>query len=407
MMGLGMDAARSRAPLATGQMRIQRDRDGSCLESVSCGHRSGGACADLALFRASRLLTPGLRSMACAQQRSTPTTVFVTGASGHLGLTLVRRLLDDGRHVRTLTRYRTKHLADLPIEFVEGDLGNAASLQRAFDGVEVVYHTAAKISLDPNAWPALRAINVEGTRTIVSLCQSHHVRRLVHVSSLEVFRTDPLTQPLDENRPLIAEDAPLPYPRSKVQSQRIVQQAVANGLDAVIVFPSAILGPNDYKFSAANAYILQLARGELPGLVNGGYDWVDVRDVAAGAVRAEQVAPAGATYILSNQWASLRAIAQMVEAAGGARSPHLTFPAWMAYLGIGPLGWWASLRGKRSLFTRQSLAAALNSNRHILHDHAAADLGYQPRPLAQTVTDTVQWLEEIGLFTRQRKPTAR
>jgi dihydroflavonol-4-reductase len=333
--------------------------------------------------------------------------VFVSGASGHLGHTLVRRLLDDGRQVRTLSRYRTSYLADLPIEFVDGDLGNEQSLHSAFDGVDVVYHTAALISLDPHAWPAMRAINVEGTRTIVALCQAHHVRRLIHVSSLEVFRTDPLTQPLDERRPLIAQDFPLPYPRSKVLSQLIVQQAIANGLDAVVLFPSGMMGPYDYKLSAANAYVLQLARGELPGLIHGGYDWVDVRDVAAGAVRAEQVARPGATYILSNQWASLRTIAQMVEAAGGARSPRLTFPAWMAYLGIGPLRILSALQGKHSLFTRQSLGAALNSNHHILHDHATADLGYQPRPLAETVSDTVTWLEEIGRFTRRQKPTAR
>jgi dihydroflavonol-4-reductase len=330
-------------------------------------------------------------------------TVFVTGASGHLGFTLVQRLLEAGRQIRTLTRYRTKYLADLPIEFVDGDLGNAASLERAFDGVEVVYHTAAMISLDPTAWPAMRAINVEGTRTIVALCQAHHVRRLIHFSSLEVFQTHPLAQPLDESRPLIAEDFPLPYPRSKVQSQHIVQQAITQGLDAVILFPSGMVGPNDYKLSAANAGVLQLAKGGLPGLINGGYDWVDVRDVVAGAVRAEQVAPAGATYILSSQWASLRTIAQLVEAAGGARSPRLTFPSWLAYLGIGPLGILASLERAPALYTRQSLDAALHSNHHILHDHATAALGYQPRPLTETITDTVHWLEQIGKFTPRRK----
>jgi dihydroflavonol-4-reductase len=334
-------------------------------------------------------------------------TVFVTGASGHLGFTLVRRLLDDDRHVRTLTRYRTGYLAGLPIEFVDGDLGNEQSLHSGFAGVDVVYHTAGLVSLDPRAWLAMRALNVEGTRTIVSLCQAHHVRRLIHFSSLEVFRTDPLTQPIDEKRPLITEDAPLPYPRSKVLSQRMVEQAIENGLDAVILVPSALLGPNDYKLSAANAFILQVARGEVPGLVNGGYDWVDVRDVAAAALSAEEVSAPGATYILSNQWASLRTIARMVEAAGGARSPRFTFPVWMAYLGIGPLRFLASLRGKQSLFTRQSLEAALSSNHHILHDHAASDLGYQPRPLAETVTDTVNWFKEIGLFIPRRRPPAR
>jgi dihydroflavonol-4-reductase len=330
-------------------------------------------------------------------------TVFVTGASGHVGFTLVRRLLEDGRQVRTLSRYRSEYLASLPIEFVDGDLADEESLHRAFDDVDVVYHAAGLISLDHRAWPTMRAVNVEGTRTIVSLCRAHQVRRLIHFSSLEVFRTDPLTEPLDEMRPLIAEDVPLPYPRSKVLSQRCVEEAAANGLHAVILIPSAILGPNDYKLSAANAYILQAARGELPGLVKGGYDWVDVRDIAAAAVRAEQVATAGATYILSNQWASLRTIARMVEEAGGARSPRFTFPVWMAYLGIGPLRFLASLQGRQSLFTRQSLGAAIANNHHVMHDRATAELGYQPRPLVETVTDTVDWLQEIGLFTRQRK----
>ncbi len=334
-------------------------------------------------------------------------TVFVTGASGHLGLTLVQQLLAEGRAVRTLDRYRTPYTAHLPIEFVPGELGKAETLHDAFTGVEVVYHTAAMISLDANAWPALRAINVEGTRNVVALCQQHGVRRLLHVSSLEVFATHPLNKPLDESRPLIPETFPLPYPRSKVISQGIVQQAVAAGLDAVIVFPSGMLGPNDYKLSASNAYILQLARGELPGLINGGYDWVDVRDVAAAMLRAERVAPAGATYILSNQWASLRAIARMVEAAGGHRAPLFTFPAWLAYLGIGPMALLARLQGKTSLFTRQSLGAALTSNHHIQHDHAAAALGYAPRPLAETVTDAVRWLEEIGRYTPKRQRAAR
>jgi dihydroflavonol-4-reductase len=283
----------------------------------------------------------------------------VTGASGLLGFALVRRLLEDGRHVRTLTRYRTRYLADLPIEFVEGDLTDEESLHSSFEGVEAVYHAAGLVSLDPRAWPALRALNVEGTRTIISLCRKHGVRRLIHVSSLEVFRTDPLTQPLDETRPLIAEDVSLPYPRSKVQSHRLVERAAAEGLD--------------------------------------------VRDVAAGAVRAEQVAPPGATYILSNEWASVRAIAALVEAAGGAPSPRFSFPVWLAYLGIGPMHLWSSLRGRQSLYTRQSLTAALTSNHRIRHDRATADLDYQPRPLEHTVTDTVNWLEETGQFTSQRK----
>ncbi len=334
-------------------------------------------------------------------------TVLVTGASGHVGLTLVQRLLAQGRRVRTLSRYRASALGSLPIEFVDGDLGEKDSLRAAFADVEVVYHAAAHISLQPNAWPALQRANVEGTRHVVELCHAHHVRRLLYFSSLEVLRSEPRAESLNETRPLIADDAPLPYARSKVLAQYLVQHAIQRGLDAVMLYPSAILGPNDYRANAANALVLMLARGELPALVHGGYDWVDVRDVVEGAMRAERDAPAGGAYILSNQWVSLQGIGRMVAEAGGSPAPRLVIPAWVGYLCVPAVRVAASLRGKTPTFTKHALYTATNSNQRVSHQRATDELAYQPRPLAQTVADTLDWFERIGRFSRRRKQAAR
>ena len=332
-------------------------------------------------------------------------SILVTGASGHVGFTLVQHLIRQGRRVRTLTRYRTPYLAPLPVEFVDGDLCEKESLHAAFAGVDVVYHVAASISLLPGAAPHLTRVNVLGTRNIVDLCREHGVRRLVYFSTLEALRTDPLDSPVDELRPLVGDDFPLAYSRTKAMATSLVLNAMASGLDAVVIYPSAVIGPNDYRQAAGNWLLLQLAFGNLPVLLPGGYNWVDVRDVVAGAVQAEQYAPPGASYVLSNQWASLQDIARMVHAAGGPRPPRLLIPAAIAGWAALPAEWLARLLRKHAFFTRHALYTVRVNNHQVSHQRATADLGYQPRPLQETVADTLAWFEQIGKSIRNEEPS--
>lgn len=321
-----------------------------------------------------------------------PTTI-VTGAAGHVGANLVRALLARGEHVRSLVHHDRRALEGLDVEVVQGDVRDPDSLHRAFAGAQLVYHAAAHVSISMDAWPHLQAVNVVGTRNVVEACLDGGVSRLVHFSSIEALDDRPLTTPVDESRPPADAQRFPPYARSKAAAEAEVRQGQARGLDAVILNPTAILGPYDYPFGFATAGLRALARGQLPVLVAGGFNWVDVRDVVLGAQRAAERAPAGARYILGGHWASLRQVAKLVEQSSGVRAPRLTLPMWLARVGIALLTTLSRLAGSHSFYTPAALHP-LRANRHISYARATHDLDYHTRPLKDTIVDTLSWIEE-------------
>jgi dihydroflavonol-4-reductase len=321
-------------------------------------------------------------------------TTVVTGAAGHLGGNLVRALLARGRTVRALDYTRDwRPLAGLGVETVEGDIRDLAFLQRALAGAGVVYHTAAYISLRMNEGPLVESINVEGTRNVVRACLDNGVRRLVHFSSIHALRQEPSGVPVDESSPLVSSGSP--YDRSKAAGQREVQKAIADGLDAVILNPTGIIGPHDYRPSFLGRALLALAQRRLPALVNSGFDWVDVRDVVDAALRTEEMAAPGARYVVSGHWVSLRDLASLIEEITAARAPRLICPMWLARAAAAVSD--ALVRPASPIFTRLSMRE-LRSNRHISHQRAARELGYHPRPLRETLSDLFAWFQQAGLL---------
>jgi dihydroflavonol-4-reductase len=333
--------------------------------------------------------------------------VVVTGAAGHAGNNLVRALLERGRAVRALVHRDRRALEGLAVETVGGDIRDGPSLRRAFEGAEVVYHVAAYISLSMRDWPRLEAINHIGTRNVVEACLDCGVRRLIHFSSVHALQQEPLNIPLDESRLLVDGRLVPPYDRSKADGEREVRAGMERGLDAVIIYPTGIIGPYDFRPSHFGRVLLAMSERRLPALVTGGFDWVDVRDVVAGAIQAGKRAPAGARYLLSGHWASMRQLAAMVAEVMGARPPGLVFPMWMARLGL-PFGsHLTKLDGEHPLYTRVSLRA-LRGNHQISHERATRDLGYQPRPLIESLADTFRWFVKNGRCARPfESPEAR
>jgi dihydroflavonol-4-reductase len=303
-------------------------------------------------------------------------TVVVTGAAGHIGANLVRSLLAQGRPTRALVHRDRKPLQGLDVEVIKGDILDPQSLTRAFKNAEVVYHLAAHISILKDEWPLLESVNVTGTRNVVAACLRCGVRRLVHFSTIHT-----MTQ--------------APYDRSKAAADREVRRGIEKGLDAIIISPTAVTGPHDYKPSHFGEALLRLANGRLPALVSGGFDWVDVRDVVRGAMRAEERAPAGANYVLSGHWASLGEVARLVEQISGTPAPRFVCPMWLARIGAPFLTAFDRLAGRRPLYTGVSLQT-LRGNRNISHQKATRELGYHPRPLRETLVDTLSWFEEAG-----------
>lgn len=324
-------------------------------------------------------------------------TVVVTGASGHIGGNLVRELLARGVRLRALVHEDRRAVDGLDLDVARGDVLDLDSLRRAFGRAELVYHLAARISIVDDDAAETWAVNVRGTENVVAACRDAGVKRLVHFSSIHALAPEPADRPVDETRPL-AEGRHVPhYDRSKAAAERAVLAGVRAGLDAVIVNPTAVVGPHDYRSSPMGQVFLDLYRGALPAIVEGGFDWVDVRDAVAGAIAAAERGGRGERYLLSGHRASMRELAALVEDVTGSRPPRVVVPMWLARAGAPVATAVANLAGRRPRFTRASLHA-LRNHREVRHDKASRELGYQPRPLRETIEATFAWFRGAGVL---------
>ncbi len=326
----------------------------------------------------------------------------VTGAAGHVGANLVRALLAEGRQVRALVYRDRRALEGLDVELVEGDVLDRASLDRAFDGVEVVFHLAAHVSISAGEHDLVEAINVLGTGNVVDAClASPSVRRLVHASSIHAMSQQPLDEVIDETRPLADTGPSADYDRSKARGERQVLAGVERGLDAVIAVPGAVIGPYDFKPSHMGQVLLSIARGHMPAMTPGGYNWVDARDVAAGILAVEAKGRTGEKYLLTGHWASMVELGRLASQAVGRRPPSLVVPMWLAALS-GPFAEaYGKLSGARPLFTSEAIRV-LRGNTRFSHEKAARELGYGPRPTEEMVRDTIEWFASAGMLRAGR-----
>jgi dihydroflavonol-4-reductase len=324
--------------------------------------------------------------------------VAVTGASGHIGANLVRTLLHEGRQVRALVREDSRGLEDLGIERIFGDIRDPASLDRLFSGADVAYHLAAIISISRGDEDLLGSVNVKGTQNVVESCLKSNIRRLIHFSSIHAIEQKPMQTTVDETRPLVDSPQCPPYDRSKALAEREIRKGIENGLDAVIMSPTGVIGPHDYQLSLFGEVLLNLAQGTLPALVEGGFNWVDVRDVVEAAIKAEQLAPTAAKYLLSGQYATISDMAKLVEGMTGKAAPRLIIPKWMALSGAPIIATFSQLARKRPLYTSIAIKTLDNCNLNISHNRATQELGYHPRPLSRTIFETLCWYQNSGAF---------
>jgi len=318
--------------------------------------------------------------------------VAVTGASGHLGANLVRELVRRGYEVVALVRQTSIALDGLDVIRVNGNLSDQQSLAMAFKNVDQVYHLGAYISMQPGDNEKLQSINVEGTRNVLEACQSEGVSTLIYFSTIHALDQRPLDQPVTEENPLIGNRKGRggAYEHSKMQADRLVREHNSHSLSTRIIYPTAALGPHDFNLSLFGQVILKLAKGRLPALVAGGYDWVDARDVVWGAVEAAEKGTDSDRYILSGHYINISEVASVIADLTGIAAPRFTSPAWLATLSVPLMGAWARIHGEVPVYTRDSLAA-LSANKFMSHARAAERLGYQPRSFRESMWDTLQF----------------
>jgi len=191
--------------------------------------------------------------------------ILVTGATGHIGNVLVRTLLGGGERVRALVRpgKMPPALAGLDVEIVQGDVLDPASLERALQGVGLVYHLAARISLAAGPDPEVERVNLDGTRNVLAAMRRSGKARLVYASSIYALRKPGDGTPIDETQPFDTQHCQGAYDCSKARASLAVQEAAAEGLEAVLVCPTAVAGPYDFHDSETGLAIRMYMR---PGL---------------------------------------------------------------------------------------------------------------------------------------------
>lgn len=324
--------------------------------------------------------------------------VAVTGASGRLGNVLVRRLLDRGHRVRALCLPHdagSDSLAGLDVEIVRGSVLDARSVDALVDGVDGLYHLAARIDLGSDRDGRVWATNVGGTVQIIRACRAAKIR-LVHCSSHAALNRHPISEPLDERRPL-ALDEPCPYHRAKAHAEQRVLTAVRAGLDAVICSPATLIGPWDFEPSIFGSALIELCSGRIPILLHVVTDYADARDVADGMISAMARGRVGERYLLSGEVLTMPELAAILEQVSGRAMPRHCLPLWVGWAMLPFSLIAARVTGKPPVFTPGVLRAAV-WNSEVRHDKAATELGFAPRSIADSLRDELAWFRERGLL---------
>ncbi len=329
---------------------------------------------------------------------------LVTGATGHIGNVLVRLLNERGEKVRAMVMpgEDPSPLNGLNIELIESDVLDYQSLIKAFDHVEVVYHLAGIISILPGKDNMLQAVNVIGTRNVIQAARSSGVKRLVYTSSIHALKRLPHGVLIDETVPFDVEHAISSYDSSKASATLDVLNACQHGLDAVIVCPTGVIGPYDFRLSEMGQLILDCVDRKPMLYIDGAYDFVDVRDVAEGLILAGDKGRCGESYILSGERISVVDIIKIVQEVLGTQLFSLKIPFSLARFTSQFTPFYYRFTHARPRFTAYSLAT-VTSNSYISHAKAYLELGYHPRPLKETLADTARWFLKNKRASKKRK----
>jgi dihydroflavonol-4-reductase len=328
-------------------------------------------------------------------------TTLVTGATGQLGSHLVRALADRGDELRLLIRRDsdTAVLEGVEHERVTGDITDRRAVRRAVEGVDRVFHLAASNSLDPAEADRTFAVNAGGTALIASEALAAGVTRMVHASSVAAIGPASRGGRADETHPYTIAHLGIAYANSKHEAEAEVLRAAAQGLDAVIINPTFTLGPPIGKTTSMSIGVVRrfLLR-RIPAYVDGGLNVVDARDVAAGAIRADEKGRCGERYILGGRNFTMQRLFADLSRISGVPVPPVRLSPWLAvgsaevaerlHLGLGftvdevrsASLWWtySAAKAKRELdFSarphEETLEATLEATKEQLGERAAAE----------------------------------
>lgn len=321
--------------------------------------------------------------------------VLVAGASGFVGSHIARLLVRRGRRVRVLLRRTSKldAMQGLPVEIVHGNVLDPASLREAMDGIGTVFYSV----LDPRFWltdtTPLRRNNVEGLVNAMDAALAAGVERFIFTSTMGTLGVNP-HGPVTEDIPFNWLDKASAYIQTRLEAEnRFLACCREQGLPGVALCIANTYGPEDYQPTPHGKALWDTARGAIKAALDAGAPTVDIRDVAEAALLAETRGRAGERYIIANEFIGNREFYGQAAALLGNPPPRM-IPLRLAY-GIA----WAAERvfkliGKKDYLVSTDAVFLSDVFRQMDHGKASRELGWQPRPVAETIRDAVAWYAE-------------
>lgn len=326
---------------------------------------------------------------------------MVTGATGFLGSNLTRALVARGFKVRALVRKSSPAMKTVPpeVEIILGDLLDADSLARFFenpDGADlIVLHCAGFVAVAPEWNQRVYDVNVTGTKNMLDQCLRHKVKKLVYISSTGAIPEPPHGVRIRETDHFEPERVVGCYSQTKAMATQLVLDAAAGGLDASVIYPSGIFGPNDYGFSFVPKFIMGYVKGKIPASVDGSFNSVDVRDLANGVIACAAEGKRGSGYIMSGVTVTIHELFEAVRRYAGGPKVRLMLPIPVARL-LARAASVISKITKRPALLTTFVVYNLSRNNAFDCSKAVRELGFSCRPFDETVRGTVQWLIAEG-----------
>lgn len=328
---------------------------------------------------------------------------LVTGATGHLGANLVRRLLADGERVRVMIRsWRDNGALDgLDVERVVADLRNSEAVSSAVRGCTRVYHCAALVStIEGNEAHKneLFDTNVRGTIHVLQAAKHHCIDKVVVSGSLSATGYEP-DRSSHEGMPFNPFERHLPYGFTKHLAEHECLKAHADGLNVVVATSCAIVGPHDYAPSRMGRVLIDYAHGNLRAYISGGFEFVSSRDIAEGHVLAMRHGRSGQKYIISTAYASVDDLMALFRDVTGRPLPRLRLPPLLmaALAEVTDKTWYRAFPNLPRRFTPAAVRL-LQMRRQADHDKAKQELGYKPTQLSQAVLEAYEDFVRRGLI---------
>lgn len=327
---------------------------------------------------------------------------LVTGALGHLGSTIVERLLEEGKKVRGFDLKSVRHNnLKAKIEMFYGDIRKKVDLKPFFEVEKkteiVVIHCAGIVSIKSHYDETVYTVNVNGTKNIVDMSLEYNVKKLVHVSSVHAIPEGKKNSMIKEVNHFDSGLVHGLYAKTKAIASQYVLDGVKKGLDASIIHPSGIIGPNDLGNGHLTSMVIDFCNHDLTALVTGGYDFVDVRDVTDAILSCISKGKKGNCYIITNRFYTVKEIMDMAAVIINRKKIKTILPLWFAKLTAPLSELYYKIRKMPPLYTSYSLYT-LQSNSKFSHELATKELDYLPRNMEETMKDTIAYLKENNLI---------